>query len=82
VNSEIEGKADVREVAAVFPSEEAFSVAIDAIQSSGVNRARISVLAAGTPEVGERLTAAGFHKASDLRGPSTNGPRISGRRRA
>jgi hypothetical protein len=66
VNSEIEGKADVREVAAVFPSEEAFSVAIDALQSSGVDQARISVLAAGTPEVGERLTAAGFHKASDL----------------
>jgi hypothetical protein len=55
-----------REVVAIFPTEKSFSDAIDVLQSSGVDRARISVLATGTPEAGSTLRAAGFSTVEDL----------------
>ncbi len=58
--------ASGREVVAVFGSEQALSDAIDALQSNGIDRARISVLATGTPEAGAKLTAAGFHSVADV----------------
>lgn len=55
-----------REVVAVFGSERAFSDAMDDLQTHGVDRARISVLATGTPEAGRRLTEAGFRTVADV----------------
>lgn len=67
----------------MFETEEPFSDAIDALQSSGLDRARISVLATGTPEAGNRLTAAGFGPLPicstrlAFPAPSTINPRMS-----
>lgn len=55
----------VREVVAVFPDIESFAAAIDAVLSSGIDRARLSVLAGGR-EAEDRLRRAGFHRVQDL----------------
>jgi len=55
-----------REAVAVFPSVKALVDAADALQSDGVDRARLSVLAAGTHEQVEALEKAGFKSVRDL----------------
>jgi hypothetical protein len=55
-----------REVVAIFHSPEALVAAADALQSNGVDRARLSVLAAGTSEQVAALEKAGFHSVRDL----------------
>ena len=55
-----------REVAAVFRSEDGLTSAVDDLQQNGVDRARLSVLATGTPEKGAKLRAAGFATVLDV----------------
>lgn len=57
--------SQVREVVGVFPSTASFTAAIDALQSSGIDRARLSVLAGGI-ETEQQLHAAGFNRVEDL----------------
>lgn len=61
-----EERPGAREVVAVFASEQAFSDAIDTLETNGVDRARISVLETGTPEQGAALRAKGFTSVGDL----------------
>lgn len=55
----------VREVVGVFPDTASFGRTIDALQSAGVDRARLSVLAGG-PDAEAQLRASGFHRVQDL----------------
>jgi len=55
-----------REAVAIFPSAATLVEAADRLQSSGVDRARLSVLSAGTPEQVEKLEKAGFQNVRDL----------------
>ena len=55
-----------REVVAVFHSVKALVDAADALQSNGVDRARLSVLAAGTSEQVAALEKAGFRTVRDV----------------
>jgi hypothetical protein len=65
----------VREVVAVFPDVASFGAAIDAVQSIGIDRARLSVLAGGAGAE-ERLRAAGFRRVQDLL-DSPDAPRMA-----
>lgn len=55
----------VREVVGVFPTTASLGDAITALQSSGIDRARLSILAGG-PEAEQQLRAAGFQRVQDL----------------
>ncbi|MDX2205981.1 MAG: hypothetical protein NW223_24760 [Hyphomicrobiaceae bacterium] len=69
------GETGVREVVGVFPDTGSFGRAIDALQSAGLDRARLSVLAGG--EVAEaQLRSAGFRRVDDLL-DSEDAPRTS-----
>jgi hypothetical protein len=57
--------ASPREVVGVFGSIQEFGAAVDEPQSSGIDRARLSVLAGG-PDVDEHLRERGFHRVQDL----------------
>lgn len=68
--SQVSGKVtsdarQTREVVGVFRSTQNFSDAVDELQSSGVDRARLSILAEG-PDVGVELRARGFYRVQDL----------------
>lgn len=65
-----------REVVAVFRSADAFTDAVDTLQSNSVDRARLSILATGTEEEGAKLRAAGFTTVRDLL-DAPNVPRTS-----
>jgi hypothetical protein len=55
----------VREVVGVFSNVEDFGHAIDELQSSGIDRARLSILAGGSA-VGENLAARGFRSVRNI----------------
>ncbi len=67
--------AGVREVVGVFPDTASFGRAIDALQSAGIDRARLSVLAGGT-EAEAQLRSSGFHRVQDLL-DSADAPRMA-----
>lgn len=55
----------VREVVGAFENVQTFGQAIDDLETSGIDRARLTVLAGG-PEVRNNLTARGFKTVKDL----------------
>lgn len=66
MNDDPETVGTWREAVAIFHSAEALVAAADALQLNGVDRARLSVLAAGTAGQVEALEKAGFHSVRDL----------------
>ena len=66
MNDDREANPRWREAVAIFHSIEALVDAADALESNGVDRARLSVLAAGTAEQVEALEKAGFRSVRDL----------------
>ncbi len=68
-------QAGVREVVGVFPDTTSFSRAIDALQSAGIDRARLSVLAGG-PAAEAQLRSSGFHRVQELL-DSADAPRMA-----
>jgi hypothetical protein len=55
----------VREVVGAFDTFQAFGKAIEALQSNGIDRARLTVLA-GSPELEKDLTARGFNCVREI----------------
>lgn len=55
----------IREVVGVFSNEQDFEHAIDELQSSGINRARLTVLSGG-PDAEKSLRARGFECVREL----------------
>ena len=66
MNDDRASSQEWREAVAIFHSPEALVAAADSLELNGVDRARLSILAAGTSGQVAALEKAGFHSVRDL----------------